>query len=213
MCNVYEIIDEIREARHLSLRKLAMLAGMAPTTFVSMMTRRPDNISVSTLTKIALVFGVRWYELLSANPLSEFHKFAPYDHDTARISSKVSDQEKSVIIRNVLSRPTRPDLLTESNYPVEDVGHPVKQGKQRDESSILSDENVIFRQSINSILRRLNTQGLMEAMRHLLDIANDPNYIIIKEDTLCQEDEPPAAQDYNPENVPMDDGKPASKRE
>ena len=38
------------------------------------------------------------------------------------------------------------------------------------------DDEVLFRKSVNAILNRLNSDGLLEAMRHLLTIEENPVY-------------------------------------
>lgn len=62
---VYEVIDRLRTENHLSIRKIGMLANMPPTTFESIMHRRPEMINAQTLDKVAKVFGKRWYNLLN----------------------------------------------------------------------------------------------------------------------------------------------------
>lgn len=39
-----------------------------------------------------------------------------------------------------------------------------------------NDDEALFRKSVNAILNRLNSDGLLEAMRRLLDLENDPAY-------------------------------------
>ena len=51
-----------------------------------------------------------------------------------------------------------------------------------------------FRASINTVLERLSDEGVMEVMRHVLDIAQNPKYYApadqkTKEDTGCQKEE------------------------
>lgn len=62
--NVCEKIDEILLDRGMSRRKLALKAGIPPTTFQSAMARG-SNLSLDMLRKIAAALEINVYELLS----------------------------------------------------------------------------------------------------------------------------------------------------
>lgn len=200
MTNVYEIIDDLRKAKHWSMRTLANLAGIAPTTFVSMMKRKADKISIPTLSRIAAVFGAEWYELLTPDPYTGLRDIDP----ATRVYTEVPEQEKMWIINNVLSRPTEPVL------PLDVAGRGIAPMEQHMQAAKYSADDLLFRQSIDFFLNQLNTRGLREAMHQLLIIANDPNNTS-KEDNLCHEDEPPTAQVCNPESAQTDAGNAGTK--
>lgn len=61
--DIYENIDKELSKQGKSRRKLAIEAGIPPSTFQSMMERR-RGLSVENLRKIAEVLNLKWYDLL-----------------------------------------------------------------------------------------------------------------------------------------------------
>ena len=94
MSNVYEVIDELRERKHLSIRKLAILAQMPPTTLVSIMYRQPVALSKARLSMIAKALGVEWTDLVNE---------AASQAGTYKISTALTDEEKEHILEKVIS--------------------------------------------------------------------------------------------------------------
>ena len=84
MHTVYDVIEAFRVHNHLTIRKVGALAGMAPTTFESMMRRRPFAITIRRLEAIANVFEKHWYELLNIP-----HNEAAYMNCVGKISTHV----------------------------------------------------------------------------------------------------------------------------
>ena len=203
MSNVYEVIDKLREASHWSWRGLAVLAKISPSTLATLIKRKPDKINVGTLTKLAGVFGVEWYELLTLNSNTSLRDMAPSE----RVYVEVQDFEFQDIIDHALHHPGHIRFSNGFGDPITTPSPTPQYAPQP-----TSDEQ-LFRQTIGFILDKLNTTGLREAMRRLLDIAYDPQYTNQKEETLCQEDEPRTAQDYNPESAQTDDGNAVTKSE
>ena len=61
--DIYENIDKELSKQGKSRRKLAIAAGIPPSTFQSMMERK-RGLSVENLRKIAEVLNLKWYDLL-----------------------------------------------------------------------------------------------------------------------------------------------------
>ena len=173
MENVYEIITRLREERKLSTRTLATIAHIPPTTLESAILRHPDTVSVRMLTKIGHAFGVEWHELLSttADP-----GLITLGAKVPRVPSAVDPEEAEKIVEHILSIPMPP--------PVEDTVV-VSDGQKATPSyrygrTVSVEEH--FCQSILVVLRKLNSDGLMEAMRRILDVASNPAYCNGKEE-------------------------------
>ena len=173
MENVYEIITRLREKNKLSTRTLAVIAHIPPTTLESAILRHPDTVSVRMLTKIGRAFGVEWHELLStsADPgLVSLGAKAP------RVPSAVDPEEAEKIVEHILSIPMPPP---EEGAIVVSDGQKT-QPSYRYGRTASAEEH--FCQSILVVLRKLNSDGLMEAMRRILDVASNPAYCNGKEE-------------------------------
>lgn len=204
MKNVYDVIDTLRESSHWSWRKLAFLAEIKPSTLATLMKRKSDKISVDLLVKLAKVFGVEWYELLTLDPNTHLRFVPPSD----RVYSEVQDYEFDDIVDHALNHPGHIRFSNGFGAPITPPSTPAPLSEQLPDS-----DELLFRQSIEFILGKLNEDGLREAMRQLLSIAKDPRYSNTKEDTLCHEDEPPMAQDYSRANAQTDAGNAGSRSE
>ena len=204
MKNVYDVIDTLRESSHWSMRKLAELAKLKPSTLATLMKRRSDKISVDILIQLAKVFGVEWYELLTLNPNTHLRLVT----SSERVYTAVEDYEFYDIVDHALNHPGHIRFANGFGDP---VTPPARQEFQI--TSQPDTDELLFRQSIEVFLGKLNPDGLKEAMRRILEIVNDPRYSKTKEDTLCHEDEPPTAQDYSRANAQTDAGNAVSRSE
>lgn len=155
MTTVYDIIDRIREEKNLSTRKLAQLAKIPPTTLESMMTRRPEWAIVSRLQAIARVFGLDW---------TDFYEPGREEYVIEDVPARVSCQIASEAVEDILK------------HALEKSGEGIAVAAYKREPQPEATDEHLFRKSTAAILNRLNSEGLMEAMRHLLEIAADPRY-------------------------------------
>ena len=171
MSNVYEVIKGIRDGKKLSNRRLARLAALPVTTLESAFYRQPAKVSVVMLQQIARVFGMQWYELLRVR----------YDHDLidlgnhmSRVPSFIEDNEAHAIIQLVLEQPIN-TVYEQALFNLPE--------RQRLHEHPSSPEDQLFRRSIDALLAKLNNEGLMEAMRRVLDITLNPDYCLKGEET------------------------------
>ena len=165
MKTVYDVIDILQEASHWSMRKLAELSKIKPSTLATLMKRRSDKISVEILIKLAKVFGVEWYQLLTLNPDTHLRLAAPSE----RVYAEVQDYELDDIIEYALNHPGHVRFSNGFGDPVA----PPSPHEFRFTAPPDSDE-LLFRQSIEFFLGKMNPDGLKEAMRRILEIVNDP---------------------------------------
>lgn len=94
MSSVYEVIDELRERKHLSVRKLAIIAGMPPSTLVSILDRRSVKLSKERLGAIANALGVEWTDLVNE---------AASKARTYKVSMALTEEEKKCIVEKIMS--------------------------------------------------------------------------------------------------------------
>jgi len=127
-------------------------------------------MSIPLLAKIAEAFGVSWHELLGREAMS-------FGDNTILESKKpvpkVSTALTPEMIRKILEK-----LIGEGyeRYLYEDTlrrNEPVPYNGETPHTN-----SMFMKRSIDIILNKLNDEGLMEAMRRVLDIAQDPRYHI-----------------------------------
>ena len=170
---VYDVIEVLRLGREMSSRKLANTAGVSTATLASLMARRPITMSASTLDKIAQFFNLRWNDLLNkpatiADELLAQSRVSTHMHreDVEALSERLSSDGIINFMHLVESVRSMPRAETSEERP--------RAASRRTDSA--SSGKAEFRNSIFFVLEKLNDDGLMEAMRRILDIANDPQY-------------------------------------
>ena len=175
MKTVYDVIERIRDGHKLTNRHWAMMATIAPTTMESAMQRRPEQIRQKILTRLAQVFGMPWYALMtSSDDEAQVQKCKNPDFIPC---NAIEDDEADRIVANFLALPTpeferKPSFSTVSGHSLNTVN---------------PDEHL--RQSILFMLRKLNSDGLIDVMGYALTAAKNPAYQR-KEATPCASNEP-----------------------
>lgn len=170
MTNVYDIIARIRDGHKLTNRHWAMMATIAPTTMESAMQRKPEQIRKKILHRLAQVFGMPWYALMTSSddesqvPRSKNPEFI--------ICNAIEDDEADQIVAHFLALPT-PKFERKQSFSTVS-GHSL--------NTVNPDEHL--RQSILFMLRKLNSDGLMDVMGYALAATKNPAYQR-KEDTPC----------------------------
>jgi len=154
---VFDIIQKLLDEKGLSVRRLAQLAKMAPTTLGSIMTRKPKWVSTARLEAIARVFQLHWTDLFE--PGREEYVTG---EKLPKVSSYIKKEDEVDILARALEK-SGEGFAFAFDFRVE------PQQKQ-------NDDEALFRKSVNAILNRLNSDGLLEAMRRLLDLENNPAY-------------------------------------
>lgn len=166
MKTVYDIIERIRDGHKLTNRHWAMMATLAPTTLESAMQRRPEQIRKKILHRLAQVFGMPWYALMTSSddetqvPQSKNPDFI--------ICNTIEDEEAERIVAHFLALPTPKFERKQSFTPV--GGHSLNT------VAPASDADEHLRQSILFMLRKLNSDGLMEVMGATLSATKNPAY-------------------------------------
>ncbi len=166
--DVYDLIEVTRHERKISSRQLAIDAKIAPTTLASLISRRPNTIKIDDLSKIAKVFEMTWCELLN-KPESFAKKYAletrvPVSmskEDIIAVSTKLGNKYSfdSGLYREVKANPNP-------------IGAP-----RRKRAVDIPESNSEFVRSIVLLLGKLNDEGLILAMRQIIDIVSDPKYV------------------------------------
>ena len=175
--DLYDIIDAMRKKSGMSSRSLALLAKVPPTTLASLMSRRPATIDKEVLKRIASVFNVSWVALLNKTD-----SFAEECENELRIPVAMTKEDvQAVNERVVAAMPKRVYSRIVSRVP-EDI----------DPDEFDTSSEAAFRRSIYLVLNRLNENGLLEAMRRVLEVAGNPAYCKPKkEDDSWQKEKPP----------------------
>ena len=101
--DVYEKIDSILEKKNISRRKLAILAGIPPTTLQSAFSRKTTNLSLESIEKIAKVLEVSPFELIG---WSYFDMINPNIGDEVKLIGTIEEKygEKAVDLLDFYSQ-------------------------------------------------------------------------------------------------------------
>ena len=78
--DVYDRIDKVLEKKHISRRKLALLAGVPPTTLQSAFSRKTEKLSFDTIKKIADALGV---------PVADLAGWSAFDDQYPHLADEV----------------------------------------------------------------------------------------------------------------------------
>ena len=163
---IFDGIEALRKARGLSGRKLAELSGMKPTTFASMMTRKPLEIPKAYLQSLAAILGVRWYDLLNVTSDA-------YPGNGVKVPTMLSPQEKEEVLLKVLGPYADPSSVYAEQLAAR--GNPLNANPV----NFSNYDQVIHaqhKQAICLILDMLNFDGLREVMNYAMRLSNDPDY-------------------------------------
>lgn len=155
---VYDVIAKLREKTDMSIRRLAMLASISPTTLTSMLQRRPERISIRTLDAIARVFMLEWKDLFNYE-----EDQVPEIDRTGKVAAVMEEHDFLRVISRLVGEITTPMDVMEQAL-AQPLGY--RPGNAADE----------FKRSIHFVLDQLNDAGLMEAMRRILDVASEATY-------------------------------------
>lgn len=173
MSSVYEVIDTLRQRRHLSQRKLAELAGILPNTMTTLMTRKPLHIPKKYLEAIAPVFGMKWFELLN---LSE--KGSSMGSRMNKLPSTLTEEDVAAILARDSHRFCF-FVQASDDGTYKTATSPIAQSSAHETS--LASENqpesdaAQYKRTIILMLDRLNAEGLLEAMHQVVAIACNPD--------------------------------------
>ena len=169
-----DLSEELRKKARISSKELAIRANTPVTTLASIMSRRPETLDRRTLDRIARVFGSKWDEILD---LSEEQADRYAYCAKMRIPVTMSQESVERVYAELVKK-------LDFSGTVRPIGHyhPNLNTTQDSKSDVHTDWDS-FRVSITLVLNKLNDDGLMEAMRRILDVANDPKYCKIKETT------------------------------
>ena len=170
---VYDVISAVRQLKGLSIRKLAMLANISPTTLTSMLDRKPEKVAFRTLDAIAQVFDLGWVDLFNYE-----NDRVPEVDSTGKVSMELAAGD----FERIMSRLAAIKVITPPNRL---VSHHLN--TRRPDPQFISGSAAEFRRSINFVLERLNDDGLMEAMRRILELEKDERYCIKSPNTNKEE--------------------------
>lgn len=190
MKKVFDVIDALREHHGYTMKELAERSGVPYTTLAAMMAKKPSKISKNTLMNLAGVFEVKWYKLLGKQRgFGDENEIPSRNINGIRLHAEMDDEDYIKVLREVLGD----EYVREDDELILEARIPVIKYKQVDVIST-SALKKHFRASINTVLDRLSDEGVMEVMRHVLEIAQDPKYYAptdpkTKEDNEWQKEE------------------------
>lgn len=168
MANVYEVIDILREGKYMSMRGLARQTGISSTTMASIMSRKPKDVSVEFLQKVAKALGVDW---------QEFYGYEPETYDKykeKRVSSFVTEDYKDYFLHRMLGS-VYDEMKDRENA---EIHRAVEQAVNKQGLSVenLPHDNAFYT-GILLLLKDLNLEGLKDVLGYTLQISKNENYL------------------------------------
>jgi transcriptional regulator with XRE-family HTH domain len=152
--DIYDVIDIIRKKNNMSVRQLALSAGIHPSTLVSLLNRRPIKMNKDALIRIADVFDVKWYELINKT-----ESFANNHALDSRVQIILSEEDIDVIKKKFIQLPDHIGYHREAQ--VKSKTYKAK-GTNND--------------SIMLVMKTLNEDGMLEVMKKIVEVASNPQY-------------------------------------
>ena len=183
--SVYDVIDALRNARSLTLKDLARDASLPYTTVASIMSRRPEKMSVMSLDAIAKVFDLQWHDLLGLtdDQLCLVEKKITSTNtgrniNGYRIGTAIDEEAMERIDQHLTFRgylfiksAIRDHKQIEIAKRIE-VRHPDNLAK-----ATSSDMRRRFDACMDLVFDNLNNAGVIEAMRYILELSKNPEFI------------------------------------
>ena len=166
MPNVYDVIDMLREGKYLSMRALARLSGISSTTMASIMSRKPKDVSLIFLEKVAKAFDVDWREFYGREP-EIYEKYGD-----SRVSSFVTEEAQDAFLYNKLGSTyyeMRERANTENYRAIDQALN--EQGLSSEHLTL--DEALVS--GILAMMKELNSGALQEMFTHTLGLFNNEN--------------------------------------
>ena len=154
MTTVYDVIAELRDAKNWSTRRLAQEAGIPPTTLDSILSRKPQGLSIERLKQIAGAFGLEWLDLFE------------YGRENL-VSGKDKDKVNSYIKEEELP------YILEQAFMKAGLDAPIRQFEKLEPTVTVEDN---YRQILKAMIDHLNETGLQEAMFVLMPISRNSDY-------------------------------------
>ncbi|MBR5224819.1 MAG: helix-turn-helix transcriptional regulator [Clostridia bacterium] len=175
MNNVYDVIDVLLEWRGFTMKELARHAGISYTTFASIMKRRPGKIAQRTLTRIGQVFGVDGHELLGLHePFEPEQEYYGRNVNGERVGAVMSEDVVEYVLKHIIGEEygLMIDRVMKNKAvvlaPEAEEIEPVKQNDLRRR----------FDTCVDLVFDHLSEAGVIEAMRYILELSQNPKFNI-----------------------------------
>lgn len=172
MNSVYDVIEVLSVWRGLTMKEVALRARLSYTTFASMMSRRPGKIAKNTLQSIGGVFDLEWYKLLGRE-----NEFAPIERRSARnvngerICAMMDEQTVHAVLKQIIG-----DGYAEVLCQTATGRRELTERVEASTHSRIKDRRGQFDACVDLVFNHLNDNGVIEAMRYLLELAQNPKY-------------------------------------
>lgn len=185
MNSVYDVIEVLSAWRGFTMKEVALQAGLSYTTFVSMMNRRPAKIAKNTLKSIGAVFDIEWYKLLgrensfeSETPIAE--RYNARNINGERVCAMMDEKKIREVLKQIIGDGYE-EVLRRTATGRRELAERIETPMHRRSK----DRRSQFDACVDFVFDHLNDDGVIEAMRYLLELAQNPRYCAeaVKPDT------------------------------
>lgn len=188
MQKIFDIVQILCDWYGYTMKDFATRASIPYTTFVSMMSRRPDRISVTSLSRIAAAFDHEWYVLLGHNEESVPALLGGRDIHSARVESTIDEETYVKVLEKITGKEYGEVIGKDTVFCP--PAHLMKAHLEKSRKNAL---HLQFKSCIDLVSDKLNDDGIIEAMRYILELTQNPKYNAsagykVSEDVECQEE-------------------------
>lgn len=193
MNSVYDVIDVLRIWRGFTMRELATRSGLSYTTLMSMMNRRPTKMAKNTLARISGIFGAEWYELLGIGLPAPDEPYHGRNSNGERIDVMMDEHRVESVLREILGEHYDAAIENLENRQKALRDFHKERMEQRDQGWVFppikspndyeKNESIQRRRLRNQFnvcldlaFDNLNDAGVIEAMRYILELSQNPKY-------------------------------------
>ena len=182
--SVYDVIEALCRWRGFTTKELAAQSSIKYTTLATILQRRPEKIAAKNLELIAQVFETEWYMLLgrdeepdaldkySGRNINGLRVSALMDEETIKrvLESIIGEEYRKILDRIYDSRESQTrDRLNFAN-PIYGNHTPLAH------KAVHSEIRAKFDACVDLVFDNFNEAGVVEAMRYILALSQDPRY-------------------------------------
>lgn len=176
MTNLFLVLEAVRRQRRISFKQLSEATELNAATLISTFNRRPPRIAKDTLIRLCSALSIDPH-IMANIPLDTFLQLSA----TFKLSTILPREAAFRILANYEIRDSFcPDeLLSRSNTenPSRSISHP-NHSHMSEEASPLGTVNASLRQSLQVMLKQLNSEGVLEVMKYTNDLLKNPSYCL-----------------------------------
>lgn len=183
--SVYDVIEALCRWYGFTTKDLAMHSRITYSTLATIMKKRPAKIAAKHLEDIGKVFGVEWYKLLGhENEPTSLKAYEGRNVNGERVNASMDEEAIDCVLNSIIGDDYTKilDRIKAARYALENNQQSYFQrANGASISSLQRRSNNIgmrsrFDSCVDMVFDNFNDAGVVEAMRYILALSQDPKY-------------------------------------